>query len=223
MWWSETHCILKIMSRTTVSRSCSKKNIKKINNEKIRVIKRNQMEIMYFPEFLDMNTAKELYSILKHEIPWAQGSYKMFGKPVIAPRLLWAMGDNVNGKYIVTGFTMWSNVVRALKELIEKAFDVTLSYAQLNYYRNGEDYIGWHRDKEVEEGDSIYSISLGVTRRFILRNNDYKTSPIKYEFHLLPGSLIVLNRYAANIGYKHTVPKEKRITHGRINITFRNK
>ncbi len=112
-----------------------------------------------------------------------------------------------------------------MKETLEQIFETSLTYAQMNNYRDGTDYIGWHTDKEVQKGDSIYSISLGVERRFILREKNYKEveNPKKYEFTLGHGSLIILNRAASTVNFKHCVPKQTKINESRINITFRNK
>ena len=38
----------------------------------------------------------------------------------------------------------------------------------MNLYRDGNDYINFHADNETK--DTIASVSLGVTRRFLLRH-----------------------------------------------------
>lgn len=179
--------------------------------------------IKYIPNFLSSQEQTELYEALLEEVPWEQGIYTMFGKPIPTPRLLSAMGDETDTRYKVTDIAPWSDRLRALKENIEEDQDVTILYSQLNYYRNGDDYIGWHADKEVQVGDSIYSISLGATRRFILRAKNYRENPVKYEFSLKGGSLIIMNRAASTVDFKHCVPKESTVTDGRVNITFRNR
>ena len=100
-----------------------------------------------------------------------------------------------------------------------------MNYAQLNYYRDGQDYIGWHSDSEVEKGDLIASISLGAERKFSLRHKDYKTNDDipKYNFKLGNGSLLIMDYNTANKYWKHCLPKMKNISDGRINITFRDK
>jgi len=94
-----------------------------------------------------------------------------------------------------------------------------LRYAQLNYYRDGKDYIGWHTDKEMKENDIIVSISLGTTRRFQFMN--IKDNNIKYELSLEPGSLLVFDTIVGKKEWKHRIPKELKVKDGRINITFR--
>ena len=44
----------------------------------------------------------------------------------------------------------------------------------LNWYRSGEDHMGWHADDEPELGPNpvIASVNFGATRDFILRRID---------------------------------------------------
>ena len=93
----------------------------------------------------------------------------------------------------------------------------------LNWYDDGEHYIGWHSDDETqlfknERGETlVFSISLGQERLFKIRSKSSKeTKEVKLanKSCLLMGGLCQTN-------YKHCVPKQKRVTRGRINLTFR--
>lgn len=181
--------------------------------------------IQYFPNFLSQEEHNKLYEHLEidEKIKWEQGIYNMYGKNVATPRLLWAMHDSdgkVHDNYKVTKASEWTNEIKVLKEKIENKLNAKITYAQLNCYRDGKDYIGYHSDKEVEKGDSIYSISLGSQRKFILMD---KKTENKYEMELKPGSLLVMNYEASNSEFKHTVPKQVKQSGKRYNITFRNK
>jgi alkylated DNA repair dioxygenase AlkB len=87
-------------------------------------------------------------------------------------------------------------------------------------YRNGKDSIHYHRDKEaLDEGcQTIASISLGETRRFLLKNIDNPKN-VK-EFRLTCGSLLVMAGKTQHF-WKHSVPKELKVSGARINLTFR--
>eukprot|EP00299_Pterocystis_sp_00344_P017113 c8584_g1_i2.p2 GENE.c8584_g1_i2~~c8584_g1_i2.p2 ORF type:complete len:139 (-),score=38.22 c8584_g1_i2:6-422(-) len=121
--------------------------------------------------------------------------------------------------------TVWSPDVRELRDELQTLLNVQLTYAQMNLYRNGDDYIGWHCDSEVRAGDLIASISLGAARRFCLRCKEYKTRPdaSKYEFELRNGDLLVMDEGAAKLYWKHCIPKQPNVIATRVNITFRNK
>lgn len=181
--------------------------------------------VKFFPKFLTKKGADELFKDLKKNPNWIRGIYKMFGKEIPTPRLLWAMRDkntDITKSYTVTGSTPWTTKMKAVKKRVEKKLDQTLLYAQLNYYRHQDDYIGWHTDSEVMDGDLIASISLGAERKFQMRTIDRSTTTI-HEFTLTHGSLLVMDQKAAKGLWKHRVPKSSRKLDGRINITFRNR
>ena len=194
----------------------------------VNKILENKSKIIYIPNFISSSESKKLYDELVNNPNWMQGTYQMFGKPVKTPRLLWAMRNetfDVPSSYNVTGNSIYSELVNKLKEKVEKRTKHVMNYAQLNYYRDGQDYIGWHSDSEVEKGDLIASISLGAERKFSLRHKDYKTNKDipKYNFKLGNGSLLIMDYNTANKYWKHCLPKMKNVSEGRINITFRDK
>lgn len=182
-------------------------------------------EIIYIKNFLNEKNSDELFQKLKNNVPWTHGIYKMFGKPIKTPRLLYAMKDDgidITKSYKVTNSIKWTPEMKETKEKIEQLTKKKISYAQLNYYRDGNDYIGFHTDSEVLKGDIIASLSLGSTRKFIFRHKNYKINKNigKKEFYLENGSLLIMNDNAAKYHWKHSLPKMKNVG-PRINITFR--
>jgi alkylated DNA repair dioxygenase AlkB len=195
-------------------------------------------KIKYYPNFI--KSQENTYQSIVDSIPWDQGVYNMYGKEVFTPRLLWAMRDedsDISKEYNVTGSSVWNEMMAQLRTEVEeflrteyfskkeneiKNLDISksfLRYAQLNYYRDGKDYIGWHTDKEMKENDIIVSISLGTARRFQFMN--IKDNNIKYELSLEPGSLLIFDTIVGKKEWKHRIPKELKVKDGRINITFR--
>ncbi len=197
--------------------------VKKYSGEnKIKLNLENGGKIIYIPNYVQ--NIDEIKSELKNDIPWEQPCYNMYGKQVPTPRYLFALGK-LNEKYKITDTMKFTPLVKQLKKEIEKDYDTKLQYAQLNLYRHNKDYIGWHNDKEVLENDSVYSISLGASRRFQLRPIKYKSMDtyIKYEINLISGSLLIMNEDAVKTFYEHTIVKETKTCKKRYNITFRNK
>jgi len=195
-------------------------------------------KIKYYPNFI--KSQENTYQSIVDSIPWDKGVYNMYGKEVFTPRLLWAMRDedsDISKEYNVTGSSVWNEMMAQLRTEVEdflrkeyfskkenqiKDLDISksfLRYAQLNYYRDGKDYIGWHTDKEMKENDIIVSISLGTARRFQFMN--IKDNNIKYELSLEPGSLLIFDTIVGKKEWKHRIPKELKVKDGRINITFR--
>ena len=196
-----------------------------------KIIKKYKLEdggeIKYIKDFINKKDAQKLFNDLKNNVPWTHGIYKMYGKEIKTPRLLYAMRDDnidITKSYKVTGSMVWSKPMMKLRDNVEKLCNIKIQYAQLNYYRNGDDYIGYHTDSEMKEGDIIASISLGAERKFILRHKRYKTDNTikinKHEFILNDGSLFIMNYNAGKEYWKHTLPKMKNVG-PRINITFR--
>eukprot|EP01125_Pyxidicula_operculata_P012047 TRINITY_DN3947_c0_g1_i1.p1 TRINITY_DN3947_c0_g1~~TRINITY_DN3947_c0_g1_i1.p1 ORF type:complete len:149 (+),score=9.11 TRINITY_DN3947_c0_g1_i1:625-1071(+) len=148
----------------------------------------------------------------------------MYGKKVLTPRLLSCVADeDVSDSYKVTSSYPFNEETKMIKSKLEEFTKTTFRYAQMNYYRDGDDYIGFHTDSEVREGDMIASISLGTGRKFQLRHKKYKENNTeKIEIILQPGSLLIMKGDTQK-HWKHSVPKEPQVLEERINLTFRNR
>jgi alkylated DNA repair dioxygenase AlkB len=92
-----------------------------------------------------------------------------------------------------------------------------------NWYRDGNDAMGWHSDDELELGPAaphdvlVASVSLGAPRRFLLRA---KRGDDRVELALGGGDLLVMGGTTQQ-RYRHSVPRERTITTPRLNLTFR--
>lgn len=178
-------------------------------------------KVIYIKNFITKKKSEDLMIHLKEHVPWTHGIYKMYGKDIKTPRLLFAMKDantDITDSYSITNSIEWSNQIYQLKQKVQKETGKTFSYAQLNYYRTGDDYIGYHTDSEVKDGDIIASVSLGANRKFSFQQ--IKNKEIRYDMILESGSLLIMDDKAAKYNWKHSLPKAKGISE-RINITFR--
>jgi alkylated DNA repair dioxygenase AlkB len=93
------------------------------------------------------------------------------------------------------------------------------NFVHCNHYPDGDSYIGYHADKEKEhvEETCIGSLSFGATRDFMIKKNKDKSV---YKVPLNDGDGFIMETGFQHI-YKHSVPKRKTVTEGRINLTFR--
>jgi alkylated DNA repair dioxygenase AlkB len=110
----------------------------------------------------------------------------------------------------------------ALQQLwpqVEQAAAARFNTVLLNYYRTGQDSMGWHADDEPELGRNpvIASLSLGAARRFKLRHNQTRAV---VDIELPSGSLLVMAG-ALQHHWQHCLPKSARVTAPRLNLTFR--
>jgi len=178
--------------------------------------------VRYYPRFLNSEEAAEFQTYLQEKTPWREEEIKLFGKMVMQPRLTALMGDD-GMEYGYSGITMqptpWSEETLAVKKKIESVCEEVFNVCLLNYYRHGQDSMGWHADDERELGRNplIASLSLGDTRKFMLRNKADKKE--KMTFLLEHGSLLLMGGDLQH-RWQHQVPKTKH-AQARINLTFR--
>lgn len=157
-----------------------------------------------------------------NNIHWKQEYINLYGlKPI--PRLTaWYADEGRAYKYsgILKQPYPWNKGLLYIKGQIEAVAGIEFNSVLLNWYRDGNDYVNWHADDEIELGINpiIASVSFGETRDFKLRNN--RNHNLKLTIPLSNGSLMVMSAELQHY-WQHTVPKRKRVTDSRFNLTFR--
>ena len=180
-------------------------------------------EAILYPQFFAVGESDDYLAQLTNRINWKQEPIKMFGKQIMQPRLTALYGD-VEKKYSYSGITMqpmqWIEPLLKIKEQIEPIAAVHFTTALLNFYRNGSDSMGWHRDNEKELGRNpvIGSVSFGVARKFQFRNYTDKKQVKNIE--LTHGSFLLMQGETQH-HWEHQLPKTSQTILPRINITFR--
>jgi len=180
-------------------------------------------DVIYFPAFLSSSAANSYFKKLYADTPWQQDDVKLFGKVYPQPRLTALYGNN-DRSYSYSGIVMnpmpFTPLLLEIKDKVEKVSDVKFTTVLLNLYRDGNDSNGWHSDDEKELGQDpvIASISLGAKRRFQLRHK--KDKSLRTNIELEHGSLFLMKGSTQHY-WQHQLPKSKRITEPRINLTFR--
>lgn len=179
-------------------------------------------EVHYQADFLDQDTANQLYQNLMVNLAWQQESIQIYGRKVAIPRLQAWYGDKQT-TYRYSGLEMhpipWTKELYSLKQKLEQACDSPFNSVLANWYRNGQDGMGWHADNETELGEQpvIASLTLGYPRDFDFK---HRRSAQKIRISLQNGSLLVM---AGNTQqhWLHSLPKRSNLVQGRINLTFR--
>ena len=107
---------------------------------------------------------------------------------------------------------------RSVSETAGVAFNSVLA----NLYRDGDDAMGWHSDNERELGPrpGIASLSLGATRRFVLKEKhpNAEGSAQRHAFELAHGTLLLMRGDTQSL-YRHALPRTARLVGPRINLT----
>lgn len=178
----------------------------------------------YKENFLSREEADLLKDKLLNTVPWEQRTQKMYDKMVLTPRLTSWYGDAKSydsADNNVTKRSEWIPELYALKERIEKEFGYQFNGVLLNLYRDHNDSVAWHRDKESRYGKRpvIASISLGQTRNFDFRKKDHHQS--KYSLPLPHGSLLIMKGDLQE-NWEHRIAKSSIPMEVRINLTFRH-
>lgn len=167
--------------------------------------------------------ADALQRTLREEVPWEVHRIRMFGRQVDSPRLSCWMGDPAaRYRYSGTDFVPapWHPALVPMRERLAAFCSTSFNSVLLNRYRDGKDSMGWHSDDEPELGQAptIASLSLGETRRFLLRRRD--DHHCKVEYLLGHGDLLVMTG-STQRHCQHALPKMARAAGERINLTFR--
>lgn len=179
-------------------------------------------DIVYHPEFIADEPAWGLFEHLRKKIDWRQETIRVYDKAHLVPRLSCWMGDE-GLNYAYSNMTMhpvtWNSLVYDLLHKVQTVTGLTFNSVLLNYYRDGQDSVGWHSDDEPELGPNpvIASLSLGASRDFHLK---HKSKPLPHRCITLEHGSLLLMQGTTQHNWQHQLPK--RVTaHGRINLTFR--
>jgi alkylated DNA repair dioxygenase AlkB len=181
-------------------------------------------KLIYLPGFIDGTASENLLDNLRKEIIWKQETLKIFGRQHLTPRLTAWYGDP-GMTYSYSGLKLqpaeWTHTLQEVKKQIEQKLNFTFNSVLLNWYRNGNDSMGWHADDEKELGKNpvIASLSLGKARFLHFRRKDnHKDS---FKILLENGSLLIMSETLQHY-WQHALPKSSKPMGERMNLTFRS-
>lgn len=179
---------------------------------------------LYWPAFLTNEESSRYLGSIVEALHWQQRTLRVYNKDHLTPRLVaWCAEPGV--KYSYSGDTTpqqdWPSALVQLKSKVERICNTRFNGALLNYYRDGEDSMGWHCDDEASLGEQpiIASLSLGAERTFQFRPKPPLTGE-RIDLQLDNGSLLLMSGNTQKF-WQHALPKRKRIQQARLNITFR--
>ena len=178
--------------------------------------------LAYSPAFLDTRTASKILLHCEQELPWREELVQMFGREFVAPRLSCALADE-GCRYRYRGSQTdpirFTNDLDALRRHLSSKLDVSFNYVLATLYRDGNDYVGWHKDDERDlvPGQTIANVSLGATREFRLRNLDKSIDERIATHH---GSLLLMRGDILQTT-KHTLVRTRARVDPRVVLSFR--
>jgi alkylated DNA repair dioxygenase AlkB len=159
---------------------------------------------------------------LLNNIEWKNDEAVIFGRHLITKRKVAWYGDN-DFEYTYSNRTKyalpWTEELLELKKIAEKFCKTKFNSCLLNLYHNGDEGMAWHSDDEktLAKDSSIASFSFGAERKFSLKHKQTKQT---ISILLENGSLLEM-KGATQKYWLHCLPKSKKITQPRVNLTFR--
>jgi alkylated DNA repair dioxygenase AlkB len=154
-------------------------------------------------------------------VPWKQRVTRMYDKDVVTPRLNAWFGDAPEDRQQDNSDKLsWTPELLEIKARVEDFTGIWFNGVLLNFYRDGNDSVAWHSDKDTVSGikTEVASISFGQARNFDFRSK--ANARKKYSIQLEHGALLVmkgeLQTYWEHRIAKSTIPMKER-----INLTFR--
>ncbi|MCI0655253.1 MAG: alpha-ketoglutarate-dependent dioxygenase AlkB [Methylococcaceae bacterium] len=174
------------------------------------------------PHFIGEQEALQWHERLVSELAWSRESVRIYGRSIQSPRLVSWYGDP-EAIYRYSGIVHhprpWPPLLHEIKTRIENCTGRSFNSVLCNLYRDGNDSMGWHADREKELGcdPCLGSLSLGGTRIFRIRHR--KTGET-HDIESGNGSLIIMAGRLQHY-WRHCVPKSRKAVKARINLSFR--
>ena len=155
-------------------------------------------------------------------ITWHQDIFKIYGRDVKLPRLTAWYGDpgaDYSYSGILNRAQPWPSMLSAIRDHLQTLTDTTFNAVLCNRYMDGSQHQGYHADDEPELGQApvIASVSLGATRRFLVRA---KKGQDRFAVDLEHGSLLLMLPPLQS-HFVHALAKTKKNVGLRVNLTYR--
>jgi alkylated DNA repair dioxygenase AlkB len=158
--------------------------------------------------------ADSMLDTLVDTVDWHQGRRRMWDRMVDDPRL---------SHWCREGDPLPDPAFAMIRSALAEHYGVPFGTVGLNYYRDGDDSVAPHADRELRELDDtlIAIVTLGARRPFLLRPKQRRENGRRASIDLAPasGDLLVMGG-ACQMGWEHGVPKVARAG-PRISATWR--
>ena len=190
-------------------------------SEWVTVLDTPDAHVRYLDRFLGVDADRAAAAAAQEE--YVQERITVRGRPYDVPRLTMWYSD-AGRTYTYSGIAMspkpFPPFIRAMNARIAQETGLSFNSVLINFYRDGNDKVGWHSDDEKELGSEIHiaSVSLGAERTFRMRRRDDHAQVV--DCTLGHGSLLIM-KHPTQLHWEHCLPPRRRVTTPRYNLTFR--
>ena len=153
--------------------------------------------------------ADALLDLLVASVSWRQGRRRMYDRVLDDPRL---------SAWFADGTPLPHPVLHEARLALERRYRAHLPTLGLNYYRDGNDSVAFHADRELRALDDtlVAVLTLGARRPFLLRP---KAGGRSLDIAPASGDLLVMGG-SCQLHHEHGVPKVARAG-PRVSCTWR--
>ena len=178
-----------------------------------------------YKRIFDEAESQDIFEYLQQKDYEYHKPYLRFNKTVKVPRgqASYTLDETIHYNYGVSGGSPINEVMdeklRDITKRVNEELGTHYNTILMNVYKNGEDCISPHQDKETDwvEGTGFSTVAFGCSRNFVLIN---KTSGESHKIVHEPGYAIELP-YPMNSEWLHGVPRAGKAVGMRISLTFR--
>lgn len=178
--------------------------------------------VNYFGCILAPEQNEFYFNHLLNSIAWKNDELIVYDKSIVTKRKVAWYGD-VDYHYTYSKRTKqalpWTKELLQLKAIVEVKAGVIFNSCLLNLYHDGDEGVAWHSDDEynLDDQTSIASLTFGAQRKFSFKHKKNKET---VSLELEAGSLLIM-KGATQVHWVHSLPKTKKVSEPRINLTFR--
>lgn len=193
------------------------------------LINKNNSYVYLIREWIDAKYATQLLEKLSKEVKWEQAILIRQGKEVLQPSYSYRCGDCFDKVTYYPGTTSlihpWIEEVRLIRDRVVSETWIWFDTGLLRKYRDGNDYITPHPDREaLGKRNAVVCVSLGAPRDLVFTEMETGNFECKEEIRNGDGYIMYDDTQK---NFKHSIPKvaggkAARDNHGeRISLTFR--
>jgi alkylated DNA repair dioxygenase AlkB len=186
---------------------------------KVREFDMPDASLRLWEHFFNRVEADLFYHTLMKDTPWQQEEITLYDKTYLTPRMSVWYGKR--REQSLKPELPLTPALTHIKQRVESETGIQFTSVLVNLYRDGNDSVAWHRDKDRASGPEpiVASVSFGETRAFETRHK-FRKDLSKIRIPLHHGSLLLMAGSMQHY-WEHQVPKTVKQVGPRINLTFR--